>query len=201
MQAPFLADDDDTPRPMQANKLQARTARYEGLSGQALERAIAEDIHKWSGDGSIWFVGAEAELQNMAGSYFNQRNFEIIARVDLPDPPQQLSMAGMRGMPGMRRMPGVGDTRRMVDMARMPDMGGPQGMNRMQPMGGPPGIGGGMPPMGGPPGRGGIGAGSLQGEKQAVIAKWTATERASRPDTSGASHETAPREDKPLGIR
>jgi 4-amino-4-deoxy-L-arabinose transferase-like glycosyltransferase len=188
MQAPFQAVDDDTPRPMQANEPQARTARYEGLSGQPLERAIAEDIHKWSRDGSIWFVGSEAELQNMAGSYFNQRNFEIIARVDLPDPPQQLSMARMGGMPGMRRMSNIGDTRRRGDMPRMPDMGGPQGMNRMQPMGGPPGMGRGRPPMGGPPGMaGGMGAGSLQGEKQVVIAKWTAIERTSRLDTSDAS--------------
>jgi hypothetical protein len=170
---------------MQANKRQAQMAQYEGLSGLALQRATAQDIRTWSQGGSIYFVGSEAELQNVSGTYLNQQSFEIVARVDLPDPPQQLSMTKMGGMPGMgnvpgmRRMPGIGDTRRMGDMPRMPDMGGPPGMNRMQPMGGLPGVGG-RPPIGGPPGMGGgMGVAFPQGEKHLVIAKWTPIESAS----------------------
>ncbi len=176
------AADDDTPRPTQANRLRERTARYEGLSGRELEQAVAEDIQSWAGDKDIWFVGSETQLENMAGAYFNQQSFEIVARVDLPDPPPQSNLMGRRGMFGMRGMPGAGNARRPGGGARTPDAGAPPqppdrggapGTNRPPPPGGPQGMGGGRP-MGGPPGMGGgMGMGSFQGEKQLVIARWT----------------------------
>jgi hypothetical protein len=140
------AAEDESPQPMQTDQRQAQVARYEGLSGAALERAIADDMRTWSQGRDIYFVGSESELESMVGRYFNRQNFEIVARVDLPEPPQELGMPGMGGRPGMGRTGPVG--------------GGPPGMVGARRVGGPPGMAGpqrmgGRPPMGG-----GMGIGS-----------------------------------------
>lgn len=193
------AADDETPRPIQPGRMQERTARYENLSGKALEKAVKDDLQAWAGDGNIWFVGSESQLENMTGAYFNPRSFEIVARVGLPDPPQQMNMADRRGMFGARRPTGGNDPRGTTDALRATNRRGAWGDRRasptggqpdagrgvgpgMPPVGGAPGMPGGMPPMGGAPGMpggmfpmGGMGGmgGDFRGEKELVIAKWT----------------------------
>jgi hypothetical protein len=185
MRGPLRAGDDDMPRPMQGNQREAQMARYEGLSGTARERAIADDMRTWAQGRDIYFVGTESELQSMAGRYFNRQNFEIVARVDLPEPPQELGMPGMGGRPGMGRGGPRGGP---------PGMGGPPGIGGRPGMAGPQRMGG-RPPMGG-----GMGIGSFQGEKQLVIAKWTPVERASAPSDRSlddAYPPTSPMQSRP----
>lgn len=168
--------ENDTPRPRQADKLKSLMAKYEGLSGQALTQALAEDIQKWSAGESIYFVGTEAELKNMSETYFKKLDYEIVDKIELPEAPPDMNM-GRRGggMPGavnanrMRR-PGAGMFPGGVPPPGMPDQQGPgrnAGNFRRQ--------------AGGPPG-GGFGQLSLQGEKRLVVAKWEAANDSAKTD-------------------
>jgi hypothetical protein len=153
-----LPGDDDTPRPMQSGKRQAQAAPYEGLSGLGRERAVAMDIQAWANGAGVFFVGTEAELSNATGAYFNSENFQVIARVALPDPPDQPGPFGL--LRGGGRMAGQGG--QGPGPGAMAGRGGPAGMRGM----------GGMRRMGGM-----LGMGFLRGEKELVIARWTPTER------------------------
>lgn len=183
----------DTPSPMQRQKMIRRMERYEDMSDEEREQAIAADVLKWAGDRSIYFVGAVADMQQARTLLLDKGKFEVVARIPLPDRPQMSNpggppwvagglAGGMNGMqPGGPGGPG----------GPPPDglMGGPGGG-----FGGPPGGPGQFGPPGamGPGQRGGMvqpgrgmqgrgpfrtgggpmGGGSLAGQREAIIAQW-----------------------------
>lgn len=149
----------------------ARAANYEGLSGPGLARAMAQDVRRWAPDGTVYFVGSETELPNVAGAFFDRRDFEVLARLDLPTPPPQ----DARTATGRGGRQGVGN--------RQPQPDQPDGLPGMAGQG-PPGMMGGPPPRGASLGMGGggrfrrggqgpgMGGMQYQGEKQLIIARW-----------------------------
>ncbi|OGV82607.1 MAG: hypothetical protein A3K18_08170 [Lentisphaerae bacterium RIFOXYA12_64_32] len=190
--------DDDTPRPMQAGKRQAQTAKYEGLRPGEREKAFADDVRAWAGEEKVFYIGTEEDIANMQGAWFHPDNFKVIARLPLPEAPKLPNRGGMDGggpPGGMQGPPGAGPA---------PDGQGPQppdqpGMGPGQPDAGPPdggpdrpaaagGVGqqdrlfgrAGAQPGGMARGRGGPGGGGgmlarmdfVHGAKELVIAEW-----------------------------
>jgi len=96
--------DPDTPAPMQLEKHDIQAGKYKGMRPFGRERAVAWDVSTWAGDRKVYYVGSERDIERMAGFYFNQRNFRVIARVPLPEPPAPDEPEGMMGA-GFRRHP------------------------------------------------------------------------------------------------
>jgi len=123
---PFLDQidlgEDDQPRPMQAGKRSAQTEKYEGLRPLERERAVAQDMRDWAEGKTIYYLGTEEEIKGMRGSYFHPENFEIIARIKMPERPPDPRREGMMGAAGMPRRPNR-DTPAPQDGARSPAQG------------------------------------------------------------------------------
>ncbi len=184
------AGDDDTPAPMQREKQAIQAEKYSDLHPFTRERAIAWDVLEWAGDGAVYFVGTEDELQRMPGFYFGNRNFEIVARIPLPEAPAPERREGMRGAGMMRGRagPGGGPDGPAEPFgapgARPPDVQGMPGQvgrfQRGMPGGMAGGRIGGLRGRGFGGGRGGRPGGGMMGRMsfladagEVVIARWT----------------------------
>ncbi|MGQ9661611.1 MAG: ArnT family glycosyltransferase [Kiritimatiellia bacterium] len=76
------------PRPMQAGKRKFQTMRYEHMGPLEREEAFAADVKAWAGTNRVFYVGVEKDIQAMRSLRFNVENFRIVARVEMPSPPQ-----------------------------------------------------------------------------------------------------------------
>jgi hypothetical protein len=93
--------DDGRPRPQQAGKRQAQTAKYEGLGAADRERAFADDVAAWAAGQPVFYVGTEPEIKGLRGALFHPENFRIVARAPMPEippePERDLGFGGGRG--------------------------------------------------------------------------------------------------------
>ena len=182
---PFLDRDemlyDDRPEPMQRGKRRAQTEKYDGLGPMDRERAVAKDVRDWGAGKSIYFVGTEADIKNMRGSYLHPDNFKIVARIPMPKAPPMRGPEGLMGAAGRPRQgPAQGGPPRPDGPQPPGGAGPPQGMGAPDGPGAPQGpnrnpgrfAGPGMPqgPAGG--GMGGL-MDFVRGGDELVIAKWT----------------------------
>lgn len=182
--------DEDGPAVMQHEKIERLSARYRDMTPWQREEAIVKDLRQWAGDGTVYFVGTEDELERLRGRYFTPEAFTVVARVKLPEEPAFLKdrRAGRPGGPGGPDGPGRPGG---PDAQRRP--GGPDGpegdrSTRRRP--------GGEQPDGParrrrPGGGGGPGRGFASGAEEVIIATWTwreggyPTERRPRPRRGG----------------
>lgn len=145
-------EESERPSPRQAEKDEARRAKYAG-STRERQNKFAADLVDWAGGAKVYLVGSEQEMKTLLGT----GRVRVVERIKLPEPP--LAGPGRQGTFGRGGM--------------MPGMRGQQagGMRRMGAgmFGGPGGPGAG-PPMGGGPGGGLMGGfGALT---EVVIAEW-----------------------------
>lgn len=97
------AQDADQPSPMQPAKQEARAKLYPGAERQKQDK-FAADIAKWAGDGAVYLVGSQADIQSLLPGVKSDQ-IEIvkkIATVKPPSDPQDSAATGRRrgGFPG-----------------------------------------------------------------------------------------------------
>jgi hypothetical protein len=135
---------DDDPSPMQAEKHTVAAQHYEGLSMAERDMMIAYDLSSYAEKRRVFYVGPEEQLRMFQGRDLNSQDFELLATINLPKPPEN-TQADRRSRMGF-------------------PPGGPGGMrDRMR----------GRPGRGGPGGMGGIGGfNSIGTVESVVIAEW-----------------------------
>lgn len=114
--------DETAPRPMQAKKREVQMSRYQGLSRQELRQTVVKDLQAWSPDGALYVVGTEDDVRTrLAAPLFDPQKIEIIARLDLPDPPATPAWQSQRMGVGGRNARGAMNANRQA--LRRPDRG------------------------------------------------------------------------------
>ena len=92
--------DPSAPKPMQAEKQRIEGEKYAGQGLFGRERAIAYDLREWAGEGPVYIVGSDEEMQRLAPSYFGGRYLKGAVRVAMPAAPSAGRGEGGRRGPG-----------------------------------------------------------------------------------------------------
>jgi len=77
--------DSDAPSPMQPAKRRIEEERYGGLSPRARMLRTGRELREWAGDGPIYLIGDESELELFRRSMIGGCEFEEVARVSFPE--------------------------------------------------------------------------------------------------------------------
>jgi hypothetical protein len=138
---PFgAAGDDETPRPMQADKLKRLRSGYEGLRPREAASLALTDIEAWAGGSPVYWIGQEGAVERFGSQ--TGAEFERVGGLKLPE----VELARRRG-PGGR--PAGNLRQQMLARAASRRASRPPGGPGFGPAGeqeGPPGMG--FPPMG-----------------------------------------------------
>jgi hypothetical protein len=116
-----LSGSPDGAKPARKAGADPALSRYEGLSGPALEKAIAEDIRAWAHGADVYFVCGEADLAKMAGPCFTPASLKVVARIDLRGARRGLGRGEPSGVPTQGGEPQNGDNVGRAQPARTAD--------------------------------------------------------------------------------